>query len=264
MACAVHVDLVQLRIAWEDKRTSFDRACRLLNRACPPTAALVILPEMFATGFTMAAERVAERAGGTTEEFLREIAVTHRVGVVAGMVRTTGRGRPVNQAIALDGRGRIIGCYSKIQLFSPSGEHRYYQAGSRVEVFRWGGLRMAMFICYDLRFPELFRAAAARGAEAFIVIANWPETRQAHWDTLLRARAIENQAYVIGVNRVGNDPHAAYAGGSCVVDPRGSVVVRGGRREGVVTAELDRGQVIAWRKEFPALRDAPPERSTGG
>ena len=114
---------------------------------------------------------------------------------------------------------------------------------------------MASFICYDLRFPEVFRIAAARGAGVLVVLANWPEVRGAHWLALLRARAIENQAYVVAVNRCGRDPHLAYGGRSLVVDARGEIVADAGGREGCFGMELDFPALVAYRSEFPALAD---------
>jgi predicted amidohydrolase len=111
------------------------------------------------------------------------------------------------------------------------------------------------FICYDLRFPEAFRGAVRRGARAFVVIANWPAERHEHWDLLLRARAIENQAFVVGVNRCGSDPRHAYAGGSMIVDPQGGILARAGGEECVISADLDAASLMEYRERFPALGD---------
>lgn len=121
---------------------------------------------------------------------------------------------------------------------------------------------MSPFICYDLRFPEIFRAAAlGLGSELLVVIASWPIKRAQHWVTLLQARAIENQAYVIGVNRCGTDPNFTYPGRSMVVDPHGVILVDASDVEGTVSARLDRARVASWREQFPALRDARPTSS---
>ena len=123
-------------------------------------------------------------------------------------------------------------------------------------LFPWGGFTVAPFVCYDLRFPELFRAAARKGADLLVVIAAWPVKRIEHWLTLLRARAIENQAWVVGVNRCGREPHFIYNGRSVVVDPHGAIVADAGEIEKVLAASVDAEAVRAWRAEFPALRDA--------
>jgi len=114
---------------------------------------------------------------------------------------------------------------------------------------------VAPFICYDLRFPELFRMAVRQGAQLYVVIANWPASRVHHWVTLLQARAIENQAYVVGVNRCGSDPKVAYAGRSLVVSPRGVILADAGGGERVLSAELDLAALQAYRAEFPVLQD---------
>ena len=141
---------------------------------------------------------------------------------------------------------------------SPSsfaGEERTYLPGDDLPLFELGGLTWAPAICYDLRFPELFREAALRGAEAFLVLANWPARRVDHWHALLRARAIENQAYVLGVNRSGSDPNETYVSSSLAVDPRGEVL-----HEGPGAVDLDPAQVREWRAAFPALRDVRRDR----
>jgi predicted amidohydrolase len=122
-----------------------------------------------------------------------------------------------------------------------------------------GEAAVCPLICYDLRFPELWRVAALAGAEVFTIGASWPEVRQAHWRALLIARAIENQAYVVGVNRVGRDPSHGYAGGSLIVAPDGEILAEGGRAPTVLVADLDLASLRAWRAEFPALRDVRPE-----
>ncbi|HKG80277.1 MAG TPA: nitrilase-related carbon-nitrogen hydrolase, partial [Pyrinomonadaceae bacterium] len=111
------------------------------------------------------------------------------------------------------------------------------------------------FICYDLRFPEIFRAAVFQGAQLFVVIANWPASRVRHWITLLKARAIENQAYVMGVNRCGNDPKLSYSGHSMIIDPRGEVLADASEVEGVISAEIDAEALAQYRREFPFLND---------
>ena len=247
--------LVQMRIAWEHKSANFKRVNGLLDRERPVAGSLVVLPEMFATGFTMAGEAVAEPETGATVTFLREVAARWDVCVLGGLVGGCHSGGCKNMAVAVDGAGKVLARYAKIQLFAPGDEADHHEPGCRLRIFRWGGLSIAPFVCYDLRFPELFRAAMAQGAEMFVIIANWPERRQFHWDLLLQARAVENQAYVAGVNRVGRDPLARYAGGSAVVDPHGKVVAQGGRTEEIVCVDVNREMLLKWREQFPVLRD---------
>jgi len=126
-------------------------------------------------------------------------------------------------------------------------------------MFAWQSFQVAPFICYDLRFPELFRASARRGAQLFAVIANWPLTRAQHWITLLQARAIENQAYVAGVNRCGRDPKLGYNGRSLIISPQGDILADAEDKECVISAELDLAGLLAWREKFPALQDMRPD-----
>ena len=127
--------------------------------------------------------------------------------------------------------------------------------GDRVVTFRWHDVTVTPVICYDLRFPETFRTGVERGAELFVVIANWPGERHLHWTTLLRARAIETQAYVVGANRCGADPNTSYAGGSVIIDPWGNILADAGAGEAVINAELDHEAQVRYRATFPALRD---------
>lgn len=235
---------VQLDIVWEDPAANHARVRQLLEGV--PAGGLIVLPEMFATGFSMNIERT-EDAGATTG-FLAGLARERQAHVLAGLVR-----QRQNQAVLYDPVGREVGCYAKRYLFGPAGETEHYRAGSERVVMGVGEFQVLAAICYDLRFPEWFRGTPAT---LLVVIANWPAVRVEHWLTLLRARAIENQAYVVGVNRCGRDPLHEYPGRSQVIGPRGEVLADGGAGEGVAVAELDAAAVTAWRTEFPALRDA--------
>jgi predicted amidohydrolase len=147
--------------------------------------------------------------------------------------------------------------YAKIHPFSYAGEHEHYCAGERVVTADVEGLRVTPFVCYDLRFPEPFRLAAAE-TDLFAVVANWPEERREHWRTLLRARAIENQAFVAGVNRVGDGGRLHYAGDSAAISPLGEILAEGGDREKVLFAEVEPTAVQRLRSRFPALNDRRP------
>ncbi|MGI8602585.1 MAG: nitrilase-related carbon-nitrogen hydrolase [Verrucomicrobiales bacterium] len=215
--------LCQVDLVWEDKSATFAKVCGLVRAAGPPPGSLIVLPEMFATGFSMNHAAIAEAPRGETEAFLRELAEETKSCVLGGLIAVED-GAPRNQALALAPTGEVLARYSKQRPFSLANEDAHYPAGDETVVFDWAGFRIAPFVCYDLRFPELFRAAVAKGATLFAVIANWPIAREAHWLTLLEARAIENQACVLGVNRSGDDPHFHYGGRSVAVDPHGLIV----------------------------------------
>lgn len=249
------VVLVQPDIAWEAPAANFARVEALLAANPPPVGALVVLPEMFATGFTLNAAALAEPEGGPTEAFLATLARRLEVAVLAGRPGRTPAGHQ-NLAVAFGPDGAVLARYAKLQPFTPGGEAAQYAAGHAPAGFAWAGLMVVPFICYDLRFPEHFRAAARRGRpELFIVIASWPTARIAHWDALLAARAIENQAFVVGVNRAGADPQFAYPGHSRVLAPDGRVLVEAGEGEAVVSVALDVAALREYRQKLPFLDD---------
>lgn len=245
----------QMDIAWEDKRTNFATARRLAEQAAPKPGSLFVLPEMFATGFSMNVQDIAEEDHGETTAFAAGLARDLRIVVMAGVTtrESTGKGR--NEAIVFSPDGVEIARYSKIQPFSPGGESSAYRAGDILVQFEWQGITVAPYICYDLRFPEIFRPAGRKGVELFTVIASWPVARAHHWVTLLQARAIENQAYVLGVNRCGTDPSFEYPGRSIIVDPGGIIIADAGSDEAVIHADLDIESLRSYRRDKPFLAD---------
>ncbi|HUR47396.1 MAG TPA: carbon-nitrogen family hydrolase [Candidatus Saccharimonadales bacterium] len=242
-------------IVWENKAANHAKVRMLLKAANIPQGALVLLPELFSTGFSMNVPGICEGPARETEEFLIELAQELNATVMGGAVVTGADGRGRNQALVFSPEGRELARYSKMQPFSLGGELQHYTPGEEIVTFAWGGFTVAPFICYDLRFPELFRAAARKGAHLITVIANWPVTRIQHWITLLQARAIENQAYVAGVNRCGTDPRYVYNGRSIIVNPHGDIIADAGNGESVIGADLDLAAVVKWRADFPALQD---------
>lgn len=253
---------IQMDIVWESKEKNFAMARKLLEHAQPSPNDLVLLPEMFATGFTMNASAMAEAYGGPTEEFLGRVAAEFRIYLMAGAAMRARNGRARNKALVFSPEGRLVGWYSKMRLFTPGGEHTHYEAGSRISLFDWRGHRVAPFICYDLRFPELFReAASTHRPELFCVIANFPQKRIGHWTRLLQARAIENQAYVAAVNRVGRDPYYEYNGRSMLIDPHGEVVADAGAGAGFFKGVPDFETLTKYRAGLPFLNDLMPARA---
>jgi predicted amidohydrolase len=246
---------VQSEAVWEDKEASCRKVEELLRPITIPPGALVVLPEMFATGFTMNAGAVAETPGTGGQAYLARLAKRLSCHVIGGIVArgTGGKGR--NEGVVFNPAGIETARFTKLHPFSFSGENEHYEAGEHLTFFHCEGFRVCLFICYDLRFPESFRAAAREGVDLFVVIANWPRPRQAHWTTLLQARAVENQAYVLGVNRCGADPDIDYAGGSMVVGPRGEVLARAYEGSRVIMADPDLETLTAYRSSFPALND---------
>ncbi|MBN2243593.1 MAG: carbon-nitrogen family hydrolase [Acidobacteria bacterium] len=245
----------QLDIRWEDKEANHARVRKLLEKAAPGRDSLVVLPEMFATGFSMNVDRVTDDRDRTTQKFLSRLAVEYKAFVLGGVVTRCEDARGLNQAVIYKPSGRELARYSKLHPFSYAGETGHFAPGTGIETFVCNSFKVAPFICYDLRFPEAFRAATRRGAQLLVVIANWPAARESHWTRLLEARAIENQAFVIGINRCGSDPNHAYSGGSRIIDPRGKILRDAGSSERWIEAELDLRELIDYRKAFPALND---------
>jgi omega-amidase len=248
----------QTDITWENKAANYGRVHKLLSVTKPERDSLVLLPEMFATGFSMNVPAIQEGPKAETEKFLAQLAKEFGIFVIGGVVGDAPDGRGYNQALVVGPDGTPRARYSKMQPFSLGGEAKNYMAGDKPVLFAWHDVKAAPFICYDLRFPEVFRSAVRGGAQLFTVIANWPIMRIHHWVTLLQARAIENQAYVAGVNRCGTDPKFTYNGRSVIVDPHGAILADAGEGEGVISAEISPEIVNKWRAEFPALQDMRP------
>lgn len=255
--------LVQPDLAWENPTANFEAVTRLLERTTVHPRALIVLPEMFSVGFTMNVAAVAEDENGPTESFLRELAMRHRAFVLGGVVRRAGSGakpeeapgKGRNDALVVGPDGRNVARYTKLHPFSYAGESEHFEPGKEVVVFDWDGMPTAPFVCYDVRFPEAYRHAVDRGARMLVTIANFPSARIRHWTSLLIARAIENQAYSVGVNRCGSDPNLEYPGRSVVIDPMGRILAEAGGSEDVITVEIDADLVLRSRDALPFLRD---------
>ena len=247
---------IQLDSVWENKPASHERARALIEKAAPPPGALVVLPEMFATGFSMNVDAVDDGATGETQTFLAGLAAELGVYLLGGVVtRDAASGRGRNEAVVYDPTGREHARYHKMQPFTLGGESAAYEAGKSLSLFAWNGFTVAPFICYDLRFPEHFRQAARNRPHLFAVIANWPATRIHHWTRLLQARAIENQSYVAGVNRTGSDPSHTYNGQSALFSPEGTPLCQAGTQQGVTLCQLDLPALEAYRSQLPFLQD---------
>ncbi len=260
--------LVQMDIAWEDQPANFRKVESLLDSAPTQTGDLVVLPEMFDTGFSFNLSATSDRAGRTLE-FLRALARARGLTIHGSRTVIAENGRGLNRVSAVGPDGHVIAEYDKIHPFSlgsPSEAERF-DPGRSVTTYVWShsaDRRTAVCpaICYDLRFPELFRHGMMMGAEVFAIGSNWPSTREFHRRTLSIARAIENQAFVLSVNRTGRDPSLEYSGGTLAIGPRGDILGELRAEEGVLTVPIDLDDLRRWRAVFPALRDARLLRSS--
>ena len=248
------LSIVQQPLAWQDAAANLAHFAQLLAPLAGATD-LVLLPEMFTSGFTMKPESYAEPADGETRGWLLQQARSLDAAV-GGSVAVKDRGHYFNRFMLATPQGELHQ-YDKRHLFRMGGEHRHYSAGMQAQVIEWRGVRVCPLVCYDLRFPVWSRRRARLEYDLLLYCANWPAVRRQAWMTLLRARAIENQAFVAGVNRVGEDGHGVpHAGDSVVVDFGGQALAELGDRAGVATVPLDLAALRAWRDKFPAHLDA--------
>lgn len=243
-------------IVWENRAANFHRVETLLDTVEVERGSLVLLPEMFGSGFSLNVPLIAEDQDGDTRSFLSKVARRKGVFLMGGLVSLGDQHRGRNEAVVFSPTGQELSRYCKLQPFTPGGESAHYEAGTETVVFEWGPVLVAPFICYDLRFPERQRVAAKRRPHLMTFIANWPDARLSHWVTLLQARAIENQCYVAGVNRIGVDPQLNYSGRSLIVNPMGEVIADAADRECVIGADLDLESVRQYREKMPFLDDA--------
>jgi omega-amidase len=247
---------VQIETEWENKEANHARVRRLLAQADVVAGSLIVLPEMFDTGFSMNLDVTAQCEERRSEACLKEIAAQYASTVLGGVVGPICNGLASNEAVAFAPNGELLVRYKKRQPFTLMREETKYGRGAEGATFEWNGISVAPFICYDLRFPELFRPAAVSGVELFLVIACWPAVRSEHWVRLLQARAIENLAIAVGVNRCGGEPNLPFDGRSCAFDHLGRPLFEAGPTEGVFKIDIDVSALRAWRRKFPALADA--------
>jgi len=254
---------LQMDIAWHDRDENFRKVREYALRARDQQAGLLVLPEMFATGFSMDTNVTAEKIDGRTPAFLRSLASETDMALVGGFVLESGEAAgPRNVSLAVDGKGRDLALYSKIHQIGLLEEDIHYAPGTDPVTFGIEGIGTACFICYDLRFPELFRAVVD-DCELIMVIASWPALRQSHWDILLRARAVESQCYMVGVNRIGEGGGSQFRGGSAIIDPLGELLAFGGDEEGLLIAGIEKNRVEDIRASMPFLKDRRPGLLSG-
>jgi omega-amidase len=247
------VTIVQTDLHWQDIDANLDMFTTKLDRV-DSLCDLILLPEMFSTGFSMEAAALAEPMEGKAVRWLRHQARIRGIDM-AGSLMIVENGRYLNRLVWGRPDGSLV-TYDKKHLFRYAGEHKVYTAGDKHLSVALKGWRIRPFICYDLRFPVWCRNLNGAYDLAFFV-ANWPARRSLHWKTLLRARAIENQAFIIGVNRVGTDGNGfEYSGDSAAIDPMGTVLFEQSWKEQCATLRLERNILEDYRAQFPAWKDA--------
>lgn len=268
---------VQLDIVWEDKAANHAIIERMLDGARPAIepGAFVLIPELGDTGFSMNLDRIvddrslawaislARRRGIFVQHGFARLAAAGPLQARGDREAASGKAKGRNCAVIVSPSGDILADYEKVHPFTFGREAEQYSGGDHLSLAHCAEATVCPLICYDLRFPELWRLAAISAphpaAEVFAIGASWPAPRQHHWRSLCIARAIENQAFVVACNRCGRDPHLPYSGGSLIVSPKGDILAEAADEPMILQADLDLAALRAWRSEFPALRDAHRE-----
>ncbi len=244
----------QLTSVWEDPEKTLIKAEPFIMNASCAGASLIAFPEQFATGWDPLSSQSVEECTGRTVSSLQNLASRYSIAII-GSFRERCTPSPRNTAVAIGKDGKILATYAKMHLFSPAREDIAFTPGTALSTFSIEGVKCGMAICYDLRFPSLFRIYARQGVHAVFVPSAWPESRIRHWELFLSARAAENQMYVVGINTVGTNSVDRYSGASMTADPYGTIISRAGSREELLYSELDPSLVDTVRNDFPVEND---------
>lgn len=247
---------VQMDIAFGNPGKNFAAVESLTKEAANEGADVVVLPEMWNSGYALTSlDRLADHEGEETKTLLNSLAKNYNMNIVGGSVSTKKNGEFYNTMFVVNRNGDVVAEYDKAHLFKLMDEHLYLKPGHKVNLFKLDDVDCGGVICYDLRFPEWIRAHTLQGAKIMFIPAEWPKKRIDHWQLLLQARAIENQCYVVAVNRVGSDPNNEYNGHSMVIDPWGELLVYQQQGEGIYYTEIDIDKVDRVRKTIPVFQD---------
>jgi len=252
---SLNVFLIQTPLVWENPVAN--RALLQWHLSQTMSNSLVVFPEMFSTGFSMNPEKVAETMDGETVQWMSQMSQDR---MICGSLSIRENDLFFNRFLAFY-QGKLVAQYDKRHLFSYGGEQNFYQAGNQTCVFEFQGFTLAPFVCYDLRFPAWIRKTVLQSTpiypDVLLFVANWPSARISAWDVLLKARAIENQAYVIGVNRVGNDEKGiAHNGHTQVLKYDGEYLLEPHQREAIAHVVIEKSPLSQFRDRFPFLGDA--------
>lgn len=251
------ITIIQTKLFWEDKKANLEMLQQKIESIKEKTE-VVILPEMFSTGFSMKPEGLAELMDGTTVQWMKRMASENKI-ILTGSIIIKENGNYYNRLIWMLPNGEY-GKYDKRHLFAFAGEHEHYSAGNKRFIASVKGWKINLQVCYDLRFPVWARQSPAGDDmqyDILINVANWPEKRSTAWKTLLQARAIENQCFVVGVNRVGEDANKnVYHGDSLLIGPLGEILIHESIDETISTFTLSKETILEAREQFPFLYDA--------
>lgn len=252
----MRIACVQLNIAFGDPKENFRKVEEKVRKAAMLNAEIVVLPEMWNTGYDLTnLEEIADVNGEDTKSLLTRLAKELHIHIIGGSVSTKRGNHFFNTMYVVNNIGEVIAGYDKAHLFKLMDEHLYLEAGTDKNIFTLNDVDMGGVICYDLRFPEWFRTHSLAGAKVIFVPAQWPAGRIDHWKILLQARAIENQCFIVAVNRVGEDLNNSFNGNSMVIAPWGEVLWLGAEEETIGLVEINLDEVDEVRKRIPVFQD---------
>lgn len=246
---------IQMDITFGNPDQNFERAGRFMEEAVGKGADVLVLPEMWNTGYALTELEALADSAERTKDFLSDFAKKHSVHIVGGSVSTKKDGAFYNTMHVINKNGEPVAEYDKAHLFGLMDEHLHMKAGDGLNIFEFDGVTGGGVICYDIRFPEWLRAHVLNGAKVLFIPAEWPAARIDHWRILLQARAIENQCFIVAVNRVGSDPKNEFGGNSMVIAPWGEVRLQLGMEEEIGYAEIALEEVDEVRGRIPVFDD---------
>lgn len=255
---SLRISLIQMDVKYAQAEVNYERVQQLVTEAAAAKTDIIVLPEMWNIGYALdQLNELADKEGSRTKTFLAELARKLEVNIVGGSVATVKNGSFYNTSYVFDRKGKLCSEYDKVHLFGLMHEDKWITAGAKTNRFVLDGIPATGVICYDIRFPEWERSLMHQGAKVLFVSAQWPEQRIEQWEIMLRARAIENQAFVIAVNRVGEGPEGDHFNGhSLAIDPLGNILLRApDDKEGIFDVNLDLDSLEAIRGEIPVFLD---------
>jgi len=255
----LNVSLAQMDIALGDPQANLQKADEWSAEAARRGSNLIVFPEMWTTGCDWPNIKALSTSQNDVIDAVAELAKKHSIWLNGSMLALDENNQATNTSILFDPQGQQAGVYRKIHLFGVMDEDEYLAPGQHLTTVETSWGQSGLAICYDLRFAEMFRTYALQGVNMVYLPAEWPHPRLAHWQTLLRARAIENQMYMVAVNRVGSDGTYDFFGHSAIIDPWGNAIVEGGESEILLTANIDTEMVAQVREKIPVFKDRRPE-----
>ncbi|WP_424766015.1 carbon-nitrogen family hydrolase [Paenibacillus sp. sgz302251] len=261
MSKKLRLALLQMHIEAGNPEANYTKLASMLEEAVGGAQKpdVIMFPEMWNTGYALTEiQSIADKEGDRTKTFLSAFSKKHKVHIIGGSIAELKEDKVLNTIYAFDREGNVAADYSKIHLFRLMDEEKYLAAGNKLGKLEMEGEQAGMMICYDIRFPELARRLALEGAKLLFVPAEWPNPRLHHWKTLLTARAIENQMFVIACNRMGESGETSFFGHSIVLDPWGEIIAEAGEEEMILYADIDLSLVDTVRSKIPVFEDRRP------